>query len=162
MASMTERVLKAWHIYESKTDHKPSTMRQFVEWAVRDGHLELPEVDPYDILAERSSGFIRSEKRTDSSGRRYRVNHAMRITRGGIQYTFWGVLGFASHPHMTRSFGQRRNQIVDDCFHYKTDVDVYNDMVAGEHPPIPLVLDFTDDVAEREVMERPKSRDNAA
>lgn len=147
MARMTERMQKAWHRYDSKRDHKPTTMRQAAEWAVADGLLELPDVDPYDVLADKMSNAVRAETRTDALGRRYRVNHAVRVTRTGVQYTFWGIMGHAPNDHMQKSFAWRRNQIVDDSFHLKTDVDVYNDMVSGKHKPFQLVLDFTDDVA---------------
>lgn len=50
---------------------------------------------------------------------------------------------------MEKAFNQRREQIIGDCVQLKTDVDVYNEMNT-EQPPIQLVLDFTDDVAERE------------
>ena len=36
----------------------------------------------------------------------------------------------------------------------KVDVDVYNDMVTGSKPLIQLVLDFTEDVAEREELKK--------
>jgi len=158
MARMTERMQKAWHRYDSKRDHKPTTMRQAAEWAVADGLLELPDVDPYDVLADKMSNAVRAETRTDALGRRYRVNHAVRVTRTGVQYTFWGIMGHAPNDHMQKSFAWRRNQIVDDSFHLKTDVDVYNDMVSGKHKPFQLVLDFTDDVAEREELERMQNR----
>lgn len=64
-------------------------MRQAAEWAVADGLLGLPEVDPYDVLAEKMANAVRSETRTDPLGRRYRVNHAVRVTKSGVQYTFW-------------------------------------------------------------------------
>ena len=52
---------------------------------------------------------------------------------------------------MERAFGQRREQIIGDCAQLKTDVDVYNDLNRGKVPEFQLVLDFTDDVAERQV-----------
>jgi hypothetical protein len=60
------------------------------------------------------SNALRDEYQTDSKGRRYRVNHAVRVTKAGVQQTFWGVMGFASHDHMERAFTQRREQIVGD------------------------------------------------
>lgn len=53
---------------------------------------------------------------------------------------------------MEKSFGQRREQIIGDCLSLKTDVDVYNDLVlkGSEQTMLQLILDFTDDVAERE------------
>src|SRR6266566_4586635 len=115
MASMTERMQKAWHKYDSNHDHKPTTMRQAAEWAVGDGLLELPEVDRYDVLAEKMANAVRAETRTDPQGRRYRVNHAVRVTKSGVQYTFWGMMGFAPRRHMQKAFIQRREQIVGDC-----------------------------------------------
>ncbi len=66
------------------------------------------------------------------------------------------MLGFAPHDHMEKAFAQRREQIVGDCVQLKTDVDVYNDMNKGKAPAVQLVLDFQDDVAEREQANRPK------
>ena len=59
---------------------------------------------------------------------------------------------------MERAFGQRRKQIVGDCVQLKTDVDVYNEK-HQENEPIPLVLDFTDDVTEAQSL---RSDDEAA
>jgi hypothetical protein len=159
MVSMTERMQKAWHLYDSSSDHKPTSMRQAAEWAVADGLLELPdEVDRYDILAEKMANAVRAETRTDPQGRRYRVNHAVRVTKGGVQYTFWGVMGFAPVEHMHKSFAWRRNQVIDDLFQLKTDVDVFNDSIETGRQGFQLVLNFTDDVAEREEIERMQNR----
>jgi hypothetical protein len=149
MVSKNEKLQKIWHRYDSDHRHLPTSARQAVEWAVEEGLLELPAIDPYDVLAGDMAQALRAEIATDSQGRRYRVNHAVRVTKGGVQYTFWGALGFAPHTHMERAFGQRREQIVGDCVQLKTDVDVYNDLIEGKHPPIQMILDFTDDVAER-------------
>jgi hypothetical protein len=92
---------------------------------------------------------LREEIQTDGKGRRFRVNHAVRVTKGGVQYTFWAVMNYAPHEHMEKAFTQRREQIVGDCVQLRTDVDVYNDMNRGKRPAVQLVLDFTDDVAER-------------
>jgi hypothetical protein len=59
-------------------------MRQAAAWAVADGFLMLPEVDPIDILAEQMAQAVREEYKTDSHGRRYRVNHAVRATKSGV------------------------------------------------------------------------------
>lgn len=95
MASRKEQMQRIWHQYDSRRNHKPSSMRQAAAWAVADGFLMLPEVDPIDILAEQMAQAVREEYRTASLGRRYRVNHAVRATKSGVQYTFWGVMGYA-------------------------------------------------------------------
>jgi hypothetical protein len=91
---------------------------------------------------------LREEFATDSQGRRYRVNHAVRVTRRGVQYTMWAMLGEAPREHMQRAFVQRREQVVGDLVQLATDVEVYNDMNKGIEP-IQLILDFTHDIEER-------------
>jgi hypothetical protein len=116
------------------------------------------QIDPYDILAGEMAAALRDEIQTDEKGRRYRVNHAVRVSKGGVQYTFWATMGFAPHEHMERAFAQRREQVIGDLMQLKTDVDVYNDLNEGQRPKIQLVLDFSDDVAERQIQMLPKKK----
>jgi hypothetical protein len=162
MATKNEKLQRAWHRYDGDQKHQPTSARQAVEWAVAEGLLELPHIDPYDALASEMADALRAEIQTDEKGRRYRVNHAVRVTKGGVQYTFWGALGFAPHSHMEKAFAQRREQIVGDCVQLKTDVDVYNDMNRSKQVEIQLVLDFTDDVAERQALDESKKRTGGA
>ena len=163
MATKFETLQKLWHKYDSEREHKPSSAREAVEWAVSEGLLELPDIDPLDVLAGEMAHALREEYQTDEQGRRYRVNHAVRVTRAGVQYTFWAAMGFAPHDHMEKAFTQRREQIVGENVQLKVDVDVYNDLNRGERPEIQLVLDYTDDVAERqELMKMRANRLNAA
>ncbi|PYT72739.1 MAG: hypothetical protein DMG39_08905 [Acidobacteria bacterium] len=39
MVSGKERLQRIWHQYDSRRDHKPSSMRQAAAWAVTDGLL---------------------------------------------------------------------------------------------------------------------------
>ena len=48
---------------------------------------------------------------------------------------------------MELAFAQRRQQIVGEGVQLKRDVDSYN-KAQPEQIPLPLILDFTDDVAE--------------
>jgi len=152
MSTKNERLQRIWHHYDANKGHRPTSAREAVEWAVKEGLIELPDSDPYDVLAGQMSDALRDEYQTDGKGRRYRVNHAVRVTNAGVQQTFWGVMGFASHDHMERAFTQRREQIVGDNLQLKTDVDVYNDLNRGKRPEIQLVLDYSDDVAERQAL----------
>jgi hypothetical protein len=152
MSTKNEQLQQVWHHYDANKAHQPTSAREAVEWAVKEGLIELPEIDPFDILASQMSNALRDEYRTDGNRRRYRVNHAVRVTNAGVQQTFWGVMGYASHDHMERAFTQRREQIVGDNFQLKTDVGVYNEMHLGKRPAIQLVLDYSDDVAERQAL----------
>jgi hypothetical protein len=152
MATRAEQLQRVFLLYEEAHEHAPASAREACEWGVNNGILELPKIDRYDLLANEMARALREQYETDSKGRRYRVNHAVRVTRHGVQMTFWAVMGFAPRRHMQMAFTQRRNQIIGDCVQLKTDVDVYNDANEDE-APIQLVLDFTDDVAERECWE---------
>jgi hypothetical protein len=149
MGTRKELLQKLWKRYEEEHDRLPASARDVVTWAVEQELLELPDIDPYDILADQMANALREEYATDSYGRHYRVNHAVRVTRHGVQTTFWAIMGFAPREHMQKAFTQRRNQIIGDCFQLKVDVDVYNDL-NQDQPAIQLVLDFSDDVVERE------------
>lgn len=150
MATKAEQLQNIWHQFESENDYLPTGTREVGEWAVARGLIGLPQVDPYDVLAGQIASALREETTEDANGRRYRVNHAARITKNGVQHTFWAMMNFAPHPHMEISFAQRREQVIGDCVKLKSDVDVYNSMIANQHPPIQLVLDFTEDVEERQ------------
>ena len=164
MATKNEKLQAVWHIYENEREYKPSSARQAVEWAIAEGLLEPPEIDPYDVLAGDMAQALREEFQRDNKGRRYRVNHAVRVTKSGVQYSFWARMGYAPHEHMEKAFAQRREHIIGECVQLRTDVNVYNDMNQGKNSEIQLVLDFTEDVAEREQSQRmqPKPQTTAA
>lgn len=153
--NQTEQLQEAFRAYEREHDHLPASATDVVKWAIDQELLAPPQPkDPTEILAGQLSRALRQEYATDAHGRRYRKNHAVTLTKDGVQYTIWAILDYAEHSHMEMAFSQRREQIVSDCLQLKTDVDVYN----GFHPeqePIQLVIDFTDDVAEREVQLEP-------
>ncbi len=65
MPTKSEKLQGIWHNYDSQLDHQPSSARQAVEWAVREGLLELPEIDPYDVLAGQMATALREEMQTD-------------------------------------------------------------------------------------------------
>ena len=161
MTNKMERLQNVWHSYDDGREHRPSSAREAVEWGVEEGLLELPKIDPYDVLAGQMAQALCGEFDTDEKGRRYRVNHAVRVTKVGVQHTFWAVMGFAPHDHMEKAFTRRREHIVGECIQLKTYISAYNDMTQGKQKEIQLVLDFTEDVAEREEIERQRN-DKAA
>jgi hypothetical protein len=162
MATKNEQYQAIWHRYDNEQEHRPHGTREAVERAVAEGLLELPNIDPYDVLAEQMAHALREEFQTDEKGRRYRVNHAVRVSKGGVQHTFWASMGFAPHEHMERAFAQRRDQVIGDLVQLKIDVDVYNDLNRGKKPEIQLVLDFTEDVAERQMVPKIQPRGTTA
>ncbi|MCA3591517.1 MAG: hypothetical protein IOC94_08390 [Methylocystis sp.] len=157
MATYTEQLQRVWREYEREHDHLPATSRDVVAWGVSKGHLSIPEIDPLDKLAEDMGRALREEYRTSPDGMRYRANHAVRISKGGVQYTFWADMDHAPRSHMENAFAQRRKQIVGDCLQLRVDADVYNSSNAAQLP-IQMVLDFRDDVAEILAMQEPQRK----
>lgn len=119
------------------------------EWAYERG-LHKPSVRTVvDAIATDIAQYFREEYRTDERGQRYRAKHAVRSKTGDRTRSLWADIDDAGAPreHFVRSFAQRRQQVVGDCFQLKTDVDVYN----AKNPlqrPIQVPLDFTYDVEE--------------
>jgi hypothetical protein len=148
MATYNEQLQQVWRHYEEEHGRLAASARDVVIWGVAKGLISLSHHDPYDHLAEEMSRALREQYSTDSKGRRYRVNHAVRVYKNGVQTTFWAMMDFADPSHMAKAFTQRREQIVGDCCQLRTDIDVYNDL-NSDQPKLPLVLDFTHDVEER-------------
>lgn len=148
MATYNHQLQNVWHQYAKMHGQVPATTREAVQWGIKNGLITAPEIDPLSKLAEDMSAALREEYATDNQGRRYRVNHAVRITKSGVQFTFWAIMKDAPRSHMQKAFIQRREQIVGDCTQLDTDVEVYNEM-KSDQPPIQIHFDFRDDVQER-------------
>jgi hypothetical protein len=116
MPAYKEQLQRVWHAFTSEHRTVPATAREAVQWGVSRGMIVPPEIDPLDKLAEDMSTALREEYATDDSGRRYRVNHAVRVSKGGVQLTLWGVMRDAPREHMQKAFIQRREQIVGGQF----------------------------------------------
>jgi len=118
-------------------------------WAFKNG-LHKPNAKTIiDVIAADVAQVFREEYRVDRKGRRYRAKHAATTKFGNKTLSLWADLDDpnAPHEHFVKSFAQRRQQIVGDCFQLKTDADVYNDTRKPDEPVQP-VLDFTYDVEE--------------
>ena len=119
------------------------------EWAYKNG-LHKPSIRTIvDAIAADISQLFREEYRTDEHGQRYRAKHAVRSKQEGKSMSLWADMDDERAPreHFVRSFSQRRQQIVGDCFQLKTDVDVYNAKDLSQKP-VQIPLDFTYDVEE--------------
>jgi hypothetical protein len=150
--TFNEQLQHAWKLYECEHDHMPASARAAVEWAVEKGLLRLPDMDLFDILADKMSRALRAQTEVDGKGRHSRSNYSIRVSRDGVQLQLWAEGAFASQKHMETHFAQRREAIISDCHKLTIDVDSYNDR-HPDRPPYQLQLDFTEDVAERMMMD---------
>lgn len=123
--------------------------RAVAEWAYRNGLLKPSVRTVVDAIAADIAQHFREDYRTDANGQRYRAMHAVRSKKGDKAMSLWADMDDERAPreHFVRSFAQRRQQIVGDCFQLKTDVDVYNAKDLAQ-TPIQIPLDFTLDVKE--------------
>lgn len=153
MATYNEQLQEVWHSYAREHGHEPATSRDAVHWGVLRGMIVVPTVDPLARLAEDMSAALREEFATDSQGRRYRVNHAVRVLKLGVNYTFWAIMKDAPRSHMQTAFTQRRDQIVGDVVQLATDIDAYNAMNSDE-PPLQMSFNFGLDLAERRCLKK--------
>jgi hypothetical protein len=156
MANYNERLQKIWREYAEVHGYIPTSAREAVKWGAERGMIEVLPVDPFDKLSEDMAKALREEYGTDENGLRYRKNHAVRVTKGGVQHTMWAIMGNAPRAHMQKAFIQRREQIVSDCVQLATDVVVYNGQNAAEEP-IQIPFNFEYDVEERMLTDRKKA-----
>ena len=128
-------------------------------WAYKNGLHKPSDKAIINLIAADISQAFREEYRTDRLGRRYRAKHAATTKIGNKTMSLWADMDDpnAPHAHFVKSFGQRRQQIVGDCYQLKTDADVYNDHRKPDQP-IQVVLDFTLDVEE---MQQSQTKDAA-
>lgn len=151
-----EKLQRIWHAFEKERGYLPGSSREAVEWGAQRGMIEVPKPDPFDKLAEDMARALREEYATDAVGRRYRRNHAVRVTKNGVQHTMWASWGHAPRDHMHKAFRQRREQIVGECSQLATDVEAYN-ACNPDAEPIQIVFDFRDDVEERRFWDHRKA-----
>lgn len=138
--------------YRDAGEEWPATARQIAGWAIREGLWKPQGSTLIARCAEELSRAMREEYILDPQGRMVRAKHAARIKKDGEQLVLWADIRTANPRHMEIALQQRRQQIVGDCRQLKTDADSYNEN-ANPGAPIQLIFDFTDDLAELEVME---------
>jgi len=129
----------------------PATTHEMAKWAVAQ-KLWAPQPSTIiDQCADHLARAMREEYITDPQGRAVRAKHAARVEVSGEQATLWADIRTAPRNHMETAFRQRRGQILGECRQLKSDVDSYNQNASLVNP-IPMVFDFTYDLAEMEAV----------
>ncbi|MBS0334014.1 MAG: hypothetical protein JSS35_14700 [Proteobacteria bacterium] len=138
--------------YLEEVTDDPVSLDEVADWALANGLFVPRPQDLRKVCRDAIAEGARSQKRFDGK-RWYRAKHAVRTNLGGVQLNLWADIDRnASHSFMSKSISQRRRAIADDCYSMKMDADHYNE-AHPEEPPIQPVLDFGEDVAEREAAE---------
>jgi hypothetical protein len=151
MINYNKRLQLVWREYE-KHIGGPGKLRDALEWGLTTGRLSLPSIDPRKKLLRDMKEAVRSETAKDDQGREYRVNAAVTfVGDDGIQESLYGNIDATTTPHefVVEYFEQSRKGVADTCYRLKIKVDHYTD-AHPDRQPYQLILDFADDVAERE------------
>jgi hypothetical protein len=149
MATYSEQMQAIFERYGATVNSDPVSLDDVATWAINNGLFRPTPRDVAKLCRDALADSLRQEKRLDAKGRRYRAKHSVRTWIGGQQLSLWADIDTAPREFLEKSFAQRRQSIVNDCFQIKQDVDHFNDERPGEQP-IQLIIDFTDDVAEME------------
>lgn len=143
MATYHQQMQSLFAQYEAEVSADPADLKAVGKWAMDKGLWHPRPADMQTRFANDMAEALREEYRTDRAGRRYRAKLAVRNRQGSL----WGDIDTSPRGHVEKAIGQRRKQIVGDCWQLRMDRDHYNENHEDE-PPLPLVLDFTDDVEE--------------
>ena len=143
-----QRIVAQYRLSGNKWPASASTM---AAWAIENGLWQQHRALQIRQCSREIARAMREEYITDAKGRRVRIKHPVTRREGDTQEVLWDDIRTAPRAHMEMSFMQRRNRIVGDCRQLKTDADSYND-AHPEAPPIQMVFDFTDDLAELEAV----------
>jgi hypothetical protein len=152
MSTFKEQSAEILDRYLEEVAADPVSLDEVADWALANGLFVPRPQDIRKVCRDAIAEGARSQKRFDGK-RWYRAKHAVRTNLGGVQLNLWADIDKnASHSFMSKSISQRRRAIADDCFSMKMDADHYSE-AHPEEIPIQPVLDFGDDVAEREASE---------
>lgn len=148
MATYNEQMQQLFRDYQEAHGSEPADPHDVAEWAIREERWRPRPSDIRDRFSKDLTEALRQEYRTDAKGRTYRAKHAVCLKKNGRQLSLWADIDQAPREHMEKAFGQRRKQIVGDCYQLRQDVDHYNESNPCSRG-IQMILDFTDDVEER-------------
>ena len=137
--------------YMQETGRTEVTSREMALWAIEKGHWQPQPSALVRQCADEFSRAMREKYVRDPQGRRVRVKHVAIDKSGEEQIPLWADMRFATRKHMETAFQQRRQSIVGDCKQLKNDLDSYNENFNAGNP-LQIVFDFTDDLAEAELL----------
>lgn len=150
--SYKAQLQELWGKFTEEHGEAPTTIDECFEWASKNGLWHPKPQDVSRIFKREMGRALREQTRTDPSGRTYRAMQRVKETKGGVQLSLWGDTDKIPRRFMEKSVQQRRKGLVDDGYKLKMDVDHFNEY-RSEDNPIQLVLNITEDVEEREIME---------
>lgn len=157
MVAYHKQLVRLWDEFEKEIGAEANSTPDFAEWAIKNRRWQPKPQDINKRLAADMADALRHEMRIDENGIKYRAKICIKTKVGGVQLPLWADADTAPQNFVEKSASQRRRLIAGDCHQLKSDVDHFN-LTRKPETPIQLLLDFTDDVAELEAIEREKNR----
>lgn len=161
MANFKTQLIGLWDEFENEAKSEFYLISDFSDWAIRNKRWQPRPHDVRKILDREISEALRQAKRIDKFGIEYRSKICIRDRSTGIQLTLWADADNATQRFVEKSVSQRRRSIVGECHQLKSDVDHFN-LIRQPEAPIQLDLNFTDDVAEIQAVERARNKKKSA
>ena len=112
MSSRKEELRKLANKYIASTGKTTYRSREIADWAITEGHWQLPRGKLINLCADEFARAFKEERFTDPLGNRVRFRHARKVDINGVQTTLWENWPTISRENMETSLLQRRNQIV--------------------------------------------------
>lgn len=153
MVAFNKQLVRLWDEYEKEVGTEENSTLDFADWALKNKRYIPRPRDIRKLVAAETADALRHAIRIDENGIRYRAKICIRTTFGGVQLPLWADADKASQNFIEKSVSGRRRKIVGECHQLKSDVDHFN-LTRKPETPIQLPLDFTDDVAELEAIDR--------
>ena len=149
MAAYDQQMQAIFEQYRKEVSKEPADLKVVGTWALNKRLWQPRPADMAASFARDMADALQRETRVDKAGRPYRAKIAARVTVPGSDVPLfkWADIDDAPRSHAEKSFQQTRQQMVAIGFHLKMGVDHFNDM-HPDQPPIPLLLDMTEDVEE--------------
>lgn len=132
--------------YKAETGEFEVDMKKVAKFAELMGWPMPQPKDPLDILAQELSRAARDEiEHNSSTGRPYRVNHAIPQKHGDQTLFVWVDICEAPRGKMLKSLNLRREQMVGDGLQLSYDADHWNSLHPTEEK-IQLEMDLSFDI----------------
>ena len=161
MVAYYKQLVRLWDEYDEEVGGEANSTPDFAEWAIKNGRWHPKPQDINKRLSADMADALRHEMRIDEHGIKYRAKICIKTKVGGVQLPLWADADKAPQNFMEKSVSRRRRLITGDCHQLKSDVDHFN-LSRKPETPIQLPLDFTDDVAELEAVERKQNKRSRA
>lgn len=148
MPTYHQQMQRIFDQYREEVSSEPADLRTVGEWAIKHRLWAPRPVDIAASFARDMADALREEVRIDKAGRRHRAKiPAKTKTVDGVPLFVWADIDDAPRGHVERNLAHERKQLVAHGYAMRVVADHYN----AEHPdepPLPLILDISEDVEE--------------